>query len=534
MMRLSSSKFLGVLLGLGVLADAHAATLTLDHDVVPAGGSMEFSITTELANWPDDHYGAEWPSTLYFNGPSCSNGIYFSVPEPYGKDYDLPLPNPPPPGIPWWGPNFNFPGGCQILKPGSYLARFEYYRFENPAQLIGTPHFIEVPFTVVAPVKLEVIPQRISVGRTVSLVADVNPGQPARLVVHCPDPELAVSFTEFFDVDLNVSWPSAFFTDWFDEVRCDTSLPGLYIADLLTDGDADTERFWVYGDRDGDGLLDLDDNCPNDPNPGQQDADQDDQGDICDPDDDGDGVNDETDNCPDLANTSQDDLDQDSQGNACDPDLDGDGIANESDNCPNVANPEQQEACVADPNDTDGDGQPNAGDNCPDAFNPSQQDPDGDGIGTTCDFDVDGDGLGNDDEAAAGTNPRVPDVIDERGITTLWAGTVLNQGDVVEDGEIVGVVVDADPDVDGGASIVVIDPVGSPYLLRDLLGSTPFAFAFTPVLPGDWTIEAELGNGALLSAVVHVIPEPDSAAAALTAILALGIAARRAGARRTA
>jgi hypothetical protein len=518
MMRLHNSKFFGVLLGISMIADAHAATFTLDRDVVEAGGTMVFSITTELVGTPEEPAaGTEWANSLVFHGPSCNNWIYFLG--SYGRDYELPFPNLPHPATSWWT------GGCLALKPGSYLARFDYYRLTGSFPP-STQHYIELPFTVIERVDLEVTPQRIPVGGTVSLSADVNPGQPAVIGITCPGPGLRFSTFLPFDVDQSVSWPSASFIG-----NCNSSVPGEYIAILSAEGEgnSDEDHFWVYGDRDGDGLLDLDDNCPNDPNPGQQDADGDDQGDVCDPDDDGDGVNDDTDNCPALANTSQDDLDGDNQGNSCDPDLDGDGVANESDNCPNVANPGQEESCVADPNDTDGDGQPNLGDNCPDAFNPGQQDPDGDGIGTACDLDVDGDGLGNDEEAAAGTDPLADDTtLDEGGVTTLWAGTVLASTDVVEDGETVGVVIDADPDVDGGASIRVIDPVGGPYLLRDFLGMTPFAFAFTPVLPGDWTIEAELGNGALLTAVIHVIPEPGAALGAVAGVATLcGVAAAR-------
>jgi hypothetical protein len=523
MMRPSSSKIFGVLLALGVLADAQAATLSIEPNVIPLGGSVVFHMTTEHELLPSGGYGPEAPYALQISGV-CFNrtGFSWGFGSPYGQAFDVPFPS-----AAWRNDqnpactNFNVPN-----RVGNYVATLDYERIEGPG---STAHyFIDVPFTVV-PVLLDLVvtPKRIPVGGTVTISAELAPDERALLLVSCPG-NISDTNDELTD-DFSVSWPGPLF-----DPDCDTSRPGVYEATLVTSLQSDTEQFWVYGDRDGDGLLDLDDNCPNDPNPGQQDADGDDQGDVCDPDDDGDGVNDETDNCPALANTSQDDLDEDGQGNACDPDVDGDGVANESDNCPNVANPGQEESCVADPNDTDGDGQPNLGDNCPDAFNPGQQDPDGDGIGTACDLDVDGDGLGNDDEAAAGTDPLDADTLDEDGITTFWAGTRLDQGDVVEDGEIVGVVVDADPDVDGGVSILVFDPVGSPFLLRDLLGSTPFPFAFVPILPGEWTIQAELGDGTILTTAIQVIPEPGAGAAAITAMIALGLAGRRASARGTA
>ena len=46
------------------------------------------------------------------------------------------------------------------------------------------------------------------------------------------------------------------------------------------------------------------------------------------PDRDGDGVSDHADNCPDVANTTQGNLDGDAVGDACDTDIDGDGYSN--------------------------------------------------------------------------------------------------------------------------------------------------------------------------------------------------------------
>ena len=59
-------------------------------------------------------------------------------------------------------------------------------------------------------------------------------------------------------------------------------------------------------DSDGDGLPDVDDNCPSVPNPSQTDADGDHRGDACD-------------NCPSTFNPTQADGDGDGAGDACDP-----------------------------------------------------------------------------------------------------------------------------------------------------------------------------------------------------------------------
>ena len=162
-------------------------------------------------------------------------------------------------------------------------------------------------------------------------------------------------------------------------------------------------------DDDLDGVSNDVDNCPNDANPGQEDADNDGLGDACDEvtDSDGDGIEDSVDNCPNDANPNQPDTDGDGIGNRCDPlnDIDNDGIDASEDNCPLTANPGQEDAdndglgdACDEVNDSDGDGIADEVDNCPNDRNPNQPDSDDDGLGDACDAlnDSDDDGIEDD------------------------------------------------------------------------------------------------------------------------------------------
>lgn len=128
-------------------------------------------------------------------------------------------------------------------------------------------------------------------------------------------------------------------------------------------------------DSDNDGIVDVDDDCPNEPGvasnngcPEPADADGDgvvDEEDDCPevagtlngcPDSDGDGIADSEDDCPEQAGSAD--------TNGCPADSDGDGISDDEDDCPTVAGVIEMNGCPP-PADSDGDGVPDNADDCP-------------------------------------------------------------------------------------------------------------------------------------------------------------------------
>ncbi len=147
-------------------------------------------------------------------------------------------------------------------------------------------------------------------------------------------------------------------TYWFSET-VGLSLSSTYkhsFEDVRDDMPSHMQHFagliFKFGgsDRDGDGIYDKDDACPDNAGPKANNG--------C-PDTDGDTVLDKDDSCPDVAGLVQ------FQG--C-PDTDGDGIADKDDACPEVAGLANFGGCP----DTDGDGTQDKNDKCPEVKGPKE------------------------------------------------------------------------------------------------------------------------------------------------------------------
>ncbi len=140
-----------------------------------------------------------------------------------------------------------------------------------------------------------------------------------------------------------------------------------------------TVEAYEVADRDGDGVADEIDSCPDEPGFGTSAG--------C-PDGDGDGIRDADDACPDEVGVPE----EEGCPSAMEGDRDGDGIADTEDACPDEPGLPEHEGCSV-PGDFDGDGVDDELDECPGEPGPGELD--------GCP-DLDGDGVGDrDDECAA-------------------------------------------------------------------------------------------------------------------------------------
>jgi outer membrane protein OmpA-like peptidoglycan-associated protein len=147
-------------------------------------------------------------------------------------------------------------------------------------------------------------------------------------------------------------------------------------------------------DRDGDGVPDNEDQCPDVPGPKEN------HGCPLVKDTDGDGIPDDLDRCP-LDPEDKDGF-QDEDG-CPDLDNDNDGIVDKLDRCPNVPGPIENQGCPI--MDRDHDGIVDWEDACPDQPGPKNADPAKNGCP---DLDRDHDGIPNDVDACP-DEPGVPD-----------------------------------------------------------------------------------------------------------------------------
>tara|TARA_Y100000766_G_scaffold215529_2_gene187292 strand:+ start:8176 stop:10896 length:2721 start_codon:yes stop_codon:yes gene_type:complete len=192
-------------------------------------------------------------------------------------------------------------------------------------------------------------------------------------------------------------------------------------------GDFDS-GVWLYQtDRDNDGLLDGEDNCPRIANADQANHENDLRGDVCDDDDDNDNIADEFDDCPygDAWWFSEASSDHDSDGckdQTEDFDDDEDTVFDHNDACPLgpvgwISTPEtdsEGDGCAD--IDSDNDGWVDQMDNCPNDANSEQLDLDGDNIGDVCDIDEDSDGIANPSDNCPRDSP-------------IWTSTSINDYD---------------------------------------------------------------------------------------------------------
>jgi outer membrane protein OmpA-like peptidoglycan-associated protein len=189
------------------------------------------------------------------------------------------------------------------------------------------------------------------------------------------DPNASATQQKIDDIDARLTNPLEWAAGARYRVLPGISLEGGFGAGILPGyGSPDLRLFagvrYVQEthDRDGDGVDDDQDRCPDDPGPAYN-------GGCPDPDSDGDGIPDSKDKCKDVPGEPK--------WQGCpNPDRDGDGVLNDVDKCPDEAGLPEYQGCP--PPDRDKDGIPDDKDACPDEAGPAATqgcpDKDGDGV----------------------------------------------------------------------------------------------------------------------------------------------------------
>jgi OmpA-OmpF porin, OOP family len=145
-------------------------------------------------------------------------------------------------------------------------------------------------------------------------------------------------------------------------------------------------------DRDGDGIIDADDACPDVAGKPSEDPKKNGCPDAAPQDKDGDGVTDDKDACVDVPGVKTDDP----KTNGCPRDTDGDGIVDKDDACPDIRGPKTDDPKTNGCPDSDADGIVDKDDACPHEAGRKTDDPKTNGCP---DNDLDKDGIQNADDA---------------------------------------------------------------------------------------------------------------------------------------
>jgi hypothetical protein len=129
-----------------------------------------------------------------------------------------------------------------------------------------------------------------------------------------PEPKgLVVTFLAFPEVKYTLYSKTENYSERYNNSSLNTDAVEV-VGQLSNTAD---NNLYLDSDADGDGVIDMKDNCPSVSNKDQKDINNNKRGDACE-DNDGDGIKDGVDNCPFVANSAQVDIDGDKKGDACD------------------------------------------------------------------------------------------------------------------------------------------------------------------------------------------------------------------------